>query len=57
MRFEPLVADPKNTSEGLITELHTKRLEQDIHTRPEIWLWTHRRWKHRPPASMPFRPA
>ena len=53
MRFEPLVEDPKNTPEGLITELHTKRLEEDIRSRPEIWLWTHRRWKHTPPAPRP----
>ncbi len=53
MRFEPLVADPKNTPEGLISQLHTKRLEEDIRSRPEIWLWTHRRWKHTPPAPIP----
>lgn len=52
MRFELLVADPKNTPEGSITELHTERLEQDIRKRPEIWLWTHRRWKHHPPAPI-----
>ena len=52
MRFELLIADPANTPEGQITELHTQRLEQDIRSRPEIWLWTHRRWKHKPPADM-----
>jgi hypothetical protein len=25
----------------------TKRLEKDIRRKPEIWLWTHRRWKHK----------
>jgi KDO2-lipid IV(A) lauroyltransferase len=31
---------------GEITELHTRKLEEDIRKRPETWLWTHRRWKH-----------
>lgn len=57
MRFSLLVAEARGTPEGGITELHTRRLEQDIRMRPEIWLWTHRRWKHRPPAAWPFRPA
>ena len=37
------------TQEGVITEAHTKRLEADIIENPEIWLWTHRRWKHKRP--------
>lgn len=39
--------DPKSTKEGEITEMHTRRLEQDIKKQPEIWLWSHRRWKHK----------
>jgi KDO2-lipid IV(A) lauroyltransferase len=31
---------------GEITEFHTRKLEEDIRRQPEIWLWTHRRWKH-----------
>lgn len=41
-----LVTDPKNTKEGEISELHTRQLEKDIISQPEIWLWSHRRWKH-----------
>lgn len=44
---EILVADPKNTKEGEISELHTRKLEKDILAQPEIWLWSHRRWKHK----------
>jgi KDO2-lipid IV(A) lauroyltransferase len=44
---EVICADPQNTKEGEITELHTKRLEQDINKQPEIWLWSHKRWKHK----------
>ncbi len=34
---------------GTITEIHTRRLEADINSQPENWLWTHRRWKHERP--------
>ena len=44
---ELLVEEPSKISEDQISELHTRRLEKDIQARPEIWLWTHRRWKHK----------
>lgn len=47
MRVETLVAEPKSTAEGVVTEIHTRRLERDIKNNPDLWLWTHRRWKHR----------
>jgi len=36
---------------GTITEIHTRRLEADIRSQPENWLWTHRRWKHVRPQN------
>lgn len=48
---EILVNEPKSTKEGEISELHTRRLEEDIKQQPEIWLWSHRRWKHKRPAA------
>ena len=51
MTAEILHDNPKNTIEGEISELHTKRLEQDIIKQPEIWLWSHRRWKHQRPTE------
>ena len=44
---EYLVMEPKNTKEGEISELHTRKLEKDIIAQPEIWLWSHRRWKYK----------
>ncbi len=52
MKMETLVSDPQQTSEGEITVIHTKRLEADIRKYPELWLWTHRRWKHQRPNSV-----
>ncbi|OFY61500.1 MAG: hypothetical protein A2V64_01095 [Bacteroidetes bacterium RBG_13_43_22] len=33
--------------EELITETHVRRLEEVICEKPEYWLWSHRRWKHK----------
>ena len=44
---ELLVAESNKTTEDQISELHTNKLEKDIIEQPEIWLWTHRRWKHK----------
>lgn len=45
---EILTLNPKMTIEGEISEMHTKSLEKDIFACPELWLWSHRRWKHKP---------
>lgn len=50
MTAEPLVKDPSGMPEGAITESHTRRLEEDIRKYPDLWLWTHRRWKHQRPT-------
>lgn len=48
---EMLLEDPTNKPDGYISELHTRRLEQDIIADPVTWLWSHRRWKHKRPAE------
>ncbi len=47
---EMLCLNPSTTQKGEISELHTKRLEQDIMNQPEFWLWSHKRWKHKKPS-------
>jgi KDO2-lipid IV(A) lauroyltransferase len=47
LNAELLLENPSNTADGEITEMHTKRLEQDIRLQPETWLWSHRRWKRK----------
>ena len=51
MHAEVLVPDPKSMSENDINQLHTDRLQRDIRQKPDLWLWTHRRWKHRRPPA------
>ncbi len=35
----------------IITEKHVKRLEEIITEKPEYWIWSHRRWKHKRPVT------
>jgi len=51
MKVETLVEAPSGMKEGEITEKHTRRLERDIRNHPDLWLWTHRRWKHKRPTA------
>lgn len=44
--FEELVADPAGMKTEDIIEVFVRRLERDIRDHPELWLWTHKRWKH-----------
>lgn len=46
--FTTLIIDPKNTKEHEITLLQNKFLEDIIKKKPELWLWSHKRWKHKP---------
>jgi KDO2-lipid IV(A) lauroyltransferase len=50
IQLEELFENPKDTTEGQISEAHTRRLEKDIIEQPEIWLWTHKRWKYKRPT-------
>jgi len=44
-RFELISTTPQDTAEGEITTAYARLLEQNILEQPEIWLWTHNRWK------------
>jgi len=45
--FQLLEDQPMQTKEFEITEKSTHYLENMIKRDPTIWLWSHRRWKHR----------
>ena len=44
---ELLFEHTKGIQEHLITETHVRRLEEIIREKPEYWVWSHRRWKHK----------
>jgi KDO2-lipid IV(A) lauroyltransferase len=46
-RFEVLVENPKLLTEQEIMQTFFNRLEKDIRQYPDMWLWSHRRWKHK----------
>lgn len=47
--FTTLVADPSAAmAEDEITELYTRFTETIIRNKPELWLWSHKRWKWEP---------
>jgi Kdo2-lipid IVA lauroyltransferase/acyltransferase len=46
IHFELITDTPQDCTKFDITNRHVKMLEEDIIAQPEIWLWSHRRWKY-----------
>jgi KDO2-lipid IV(A) lauroyltransferase len=44
----PLCMDPALSKPNEITIAHVRMLESIIKEEPAYWLWSHRRWKHKP---------
>jgi len=42
-----LSESPKSLEKGEITKRYMEKLEEIIRKKPEDWLWTHKRWKHK----------
>lgn len=49
--FTDAIENPKATGYGEITKKINGLLEKDIIAKPEYWLWSHKRWKHKRPAD------
>jgi Kdo2-lipid IVA lauroyltransferase/acyltransferase len=47
LTVELLFESTTGLPEFLVTETHVRRLEKLIKEKPEYWIWTHRRWKHK----------
>lgn len=47
MSFELLYDGVEEVAENEITERYVRALEAMIRERPELWMWSHRRWKHK----------
>jgi Kdo2-lipid IVA lauroyltransferase/acyltransferase len=45
--IEVLTEDPNSLKEYELTDMHLKMLEKQIVEKPELWLWSHKRWKHK----------
>ena len=48
----PMFEDAKNTEEHQITHEYYRLLQKTIENKPEYWLWSHKRWKHKRPKGM-----
>lgn len=48
IELDIICENPALLSEMELTKLHTQMLEKYINQNPEYWLWSHRRWKHKP---------
>jgi Kdo2-lipid IVA lauroyltransferase/acyltransferase len=44
--LEVVCEDPSALKEGELTLLYARYMEKVIRANPEMWLWSHRRWKH-----------
>lgn len=50
--FEMIYDGRENVEEpGEITRRYVQRLEEEIRSAPELWMWSHRRWKHTAPPD------
>lgn len=47
VEFIPLYEDVKQVGEYRIIESYHEQLEKMIREKPEYWLWSHNRWKHK----------
>lgn len=47
MSFELIYDGVEEVAENEITERYVRRLEAMIVATPELWMWSHRRWKHK----------
>lgn len=46
-RFVKITPDTAEEPVNKVTETYFKMLQKSIESQPPLWLWTHRRWKHK----------
>lgn len=47
VEFSLITETPKSTQDEFITDKYSAILEKVIQEKPEYWLWSHKRWKHK----------
>ena len=45
VKVQLITTDPRSTAEGEITRTYARLLEENIQEQPELWLWSHNRFK------------
>lgn len=55
VEFTKLFDDASQAPEYEVTKTHLKFLEEIIRKRPELWLWSHKRWKHTRPEYITLK--
>lgn len=53
--FETLAENPNQFENYQITDMFFSKVEKQIRTAPEYYLWTHKRWKHRDKKPQEFQ--
>ncbi|MDE6277616.1 MAG: lysophospholipid acyltransferase family protein [Muribaculaceae bacterium] len=53
IQCRPLSASAASAEKGEITERYVRLLEATIRRRPDLWLWSHNRWKNPLPPTSP----
>lgn len=51
LSFSLMTDKPASLPDGHITKMYANKLEEIIQSKPENWLWSHRRWKLHKPES------
>lgn len=47
VEFKEISFEPQSTQDGDIIDEYSRLLEELIQIKPETWLWSHKRWKHK----------
>ncbi|MFW6310595.1 MAG: lysophospholipid acyltransferase family protein, partial [Prolixibacteraceae bacterium] len=53
--FELLFENPEEKSNTEIMRQFILKMEEVIREKPEYYLWSHKRWKHKRPADIPLQ--
>lgn len=51
VHFEELIKDPQAHTAEEISQIYMAKVEAQIRKDPAYWLWSHKRWKHKPPQA------
>ncbi len=51
VKVEVLIEDPSKCTKEEILYIYSNRVEKLVKEKPEYYLWSHRRWKHKKPGS------